>query len=68
MTFTRAGHQAPPEIQCHGKIRYLTRREAKLAIRRHRNPVGLCVYRCPHCSDPDAKLITFHIRHRPGGS
>lgn len=65
MTFQRATFQAPPEISCHGKIRYPSRKAARLAIRRHRDRKGLNAYACPHCSDPEAKVTNWHIGHRP---
>jgi hypothetical protein len=67
VTFSRATFQAPPEIQCYGKVRYPSRKAAKQSIRRHNNRSGLTAYICPHCSNPDAKSVVFHIGHRPAG-
>lgn len=66
--FSRGEYQAPPEVQCYGKVRYLSRAHARRSIREHRDRKGLAVYPCPHCTDPDAKNATiFHIGNRPQG-
>ncbi len=61
--FIRSEHQAPPEVQCYGKIAYPSRRAAKASIRRHRDRKGLNAYRCPHCSIET--VPAWHIGHRP---
>ena len=65
MTFERATFTAPPELMCHGKVVYLSRKTARWAIRQHPDRKGLNAYRCPYCSDPEAKVINWHIGHRP---
>lgn len=63
MTFSRSEFQAPPEIQCHGKVVYFTRKAAKQAIRRHGDRKGMNAYACCYCST-DAQT-RWHVGHRP---
>lgn len=53
-----------PERQCHGKMRFRTKPQAKLWLRRSRWRSDMKrdlvrVYRCPHCR-------FYHIGHKPG--
>ena len=50
-----------PTVQCHGKVAYPTKRDAKRRIHHHPNRKRLHAYRCPHCRD-------FHLGHRHEGT
>jgi len=51
-------HIAAPEIQCHGKMTWRSKKDAKLFLRRLRfgHGDGKTAYRCPHCHG-------FHVGH-----
>ena len=66
-------HVAAPEVQCHGKQSYPSKKEARRGLRRMRSlpaerrrfdegDVKLTVYRCPHCGRWHVGHATFLAR------